>query len=319
MKTFSLSEFCRRYPFVIKYLVLAVFGYAISSAGPYIASQRGDPHYPYLYLEEEVADTGEYLAPGEYFFSDSGEMTSLGKHVVFVAKLTPADEKDGRYWCEAVKDFNDLDCTYYPYSSEELPEDDLGSYVEVDGMVTGYYSHPTRKGSGPIAVRCPIVEICSVRHGDLQELAAPVIAEDSPHLSVSDDYISITLDTITYRSALTVAQFSLTSDADCYLSIYDLTITCGEDKVGYSDASAAQLRRYFDNYGSDELPAFGFDGFTFSDDPYTAVCPFEPADPHKSLVFTFAYRFKTNDGTTSDKDKEWVERELVMTYTPEAG
>ena len=186
-------------------------------------------------------------------------------------------------------------------------------------MITGYYSQPMRKGLGPVARRYPIVEICSVRHGDLQELAAPVIAEDSPHLSVSDDDIAITLDTITYRSALTVAQFSLTNNTEHHLSINKLTITCDDDKVGYSDYNAALLGRYFDNYGSDELPAFGFDAFTFSDDPYTAVCPFEPADPHKSLVFTFTYRFRTTDGATGDEDEEWVYRELVMTYTPEAG
>ena len=318
------SKRASRHPVIYRYLTFLLAGLMSGILGYCRAYQRGDFRQPEAHLESQVEDTGVYLSQDESLFERSGELNCYGKHIVLVTRLKPLemgnvnfDRTYGNHWYGLATNYDDPKRSFVVLSDEELPDADLNTYIEVDGIVSGYLLRPIDSKSGAASVSYPILKISSIRRGTLLDLVSPAVFEARPNLSASDAGITLTLDAITYRSKLAVAQMSLKNDSECHVNAKSLTVARGDGSLVYTHRNPVTYGQYFADGASGEHAFFGAGPLIAPGESFTATCPLDPVDPHESLKFTVS--LNATSGEIRDGLLELDVHELEITYEPEVG
>ena len=316
------SEFFDSHPILYRVVAFCLTIVLVGLITYALAHQRGEFRQPEVHLEPQVEDTGIYLSREESLFDGSGKLNCYGKHIVLVTRLKPLDADDGKFehnygehWYGPARDFNDSDRTYVLRSGEELPKADLDTYLEVDGIVSGYLLRPIDSKSGAASVSYPILKISSIRRGTLLDLVSPAVFEARPNLSASDAGITLTLDAITYRSKLAVAQMNLKNDSEWHVNAKSLTVARGDGSLVYTHRNPVTYGQYFADGTSGEHAFFGAGPLIAPGESFTATCPLDPVDPHESLEFIV--KLVATSGEIRDGIPEFDVIELEISFEPE--
>ena len=318
------SKFASGHPVIYRCIAFVLVGLMSVLVGYCQAYQRGDFRQPEVHLESQVDDTGVYMSQDESLFERSGKLSCYGKHLVLITRLTPLemgnvnfDQMYGRHWYGLATDYDNPKRSFVVLSDEELPDADLNTYLEVDGIVSGYLLRPTDRKSGVASVSYPILKISSIRRGTLLDLVSSVVSEVKPNLSTSEAGITLTLDVITYRDKLAVAQMSLKNDTERYVNAKGLVVARGDGSLVYTHRNPVTYGQYFADDASGEHAFFGAGPLIGPGESFTATCPLDPVDPHESLKFTVSLNATT--GEIRDGLPELDVHELEITYEPEVG